>query len=321
MPGRLAFQFPHERSAPREELLAYVRAVDSLGYDTIFVPEAWSRDAFTTLGWIAASTSKVRMGPGIVNVFSRTPTLIAQSIAALDEISGGRAVLGLGSSGPGVIENWHGMKFERALRRTEESVEIIRLALSGGRVDYDGEIFKLSRFRLGFRPVRDRVSIYIASMGPKNNALTGRIADGWMPIWLPMAGLATARAEVGGTVEVAPCVMACVTERPEEAFDLIRPHVAYYVGGMGTFYRDVVARFGFADAAQQVHSLWQSGKRKEAVNAVTNEMIDALAIAGSAKDCRAKLESWRGAGVDMPVIVVPHGAPHAVFMNTIESLS
>src|ERR1041385_2926476 len=116
MAERIAFQFPHERNAPREELLSYVRRADELGYDTVFVPEAWGRDAFTTLGWIAANTQRIRLVPGIVNVFSRTPALIAQSIATLDEISGGRAVLGLGTSGPLVIENWHGLRFERALR-------------------------------------------------------------------------------------------------------------------------------------------------------------------------------------------------------------
>src|SRR5207247_10562617 len=141
--------FPHERNASREELLSYVKLVDELGYDTIFVPEAWGRDAFTTLGWIAAHTKRVRIGTGIVNVFSRTPALIAQSVATLDEISGGRAVLGLGTSGPGVIERWHGMRFEDGLRRTRETVEIVRMALSGERVNYAGQIFKLQDFRLG----------------------------------------------------------------------------------------------------------------------------------------------------------------------------
>src|SRR5215469_1608450 len=208
--SRIGFQFPHERKASREELLTYVRHVDELGYDTIFVPEAWSRDAFTTLGWIAANTRHVRLGPGIVNVFSRTPTLIAQSIATLDEISDGRAVLGLGTSGARVVENWHGIKFESGLRRTRETIEIVRLALSGERVDYEGQIFKLRDFHLGFKPKRNRLPIYVASMGPKNNKLTGEIADGWMPIWLPFNGFATARAEVNATLDVAPCVVACV---------------------------------------------------------------------------------------------------------------
>jgi alkanesulfonate monooxygenase SsuD/methylene tetrahydromethanopterin reductase-like flavin-dependent oxidoreductase (luciferase family) len=217
--ARIAFQFPHERDAPRAEVLSIVKAIDALGYETIFVPEAWGRDAFTTLGWIASETRHVRLGTGIVNVFSRTPALIAQSIATLDEISGGRAVLGLGTSGPIVIENWHGMVFERALQRTRETVEIVRLALAGARVDYAGQIFTLKGFRLGFRPVRDRIPVYLASMGPKNNALTGQIADGWTPIWLPLSGIAAGRSEVNAPVDAAPCVMACVSDSPEQAFD------------------------------------------------------------------------------------------------------
>src|SRR6476469_9239221 len=152
MSSRIGFQFPHGRNAPWPELLTYIKAVDELGYDTVFVPEAWGREAFTTLGWIAANTSRIRVGTGIVNVFSRTPALIAQSIATLDQISEGRAVLGLGTSGPVVVENWHGMEFRSGLRRTQETVEIVRLALTGAKVDYEGEIFKLKNFRIGTRP-------------------------------------------------------------------------------------------------------------------------------------------------------------------------
>lgn len=313
---RLGFQFPHERNAPAEELLSYARLADELGYDTLFVPEAWARETFSTLGWLAAHTRRIRLGPGVANVFSRTPALIAQSIATLDEISGGRAVLGLGTSGPVVIENWHGMNFERGLRRTRETVDIVRLALSGAKVDYDGEIFKLRNFRLGFKPPRERIPIYIGSLGPKNNAQTFEIADGWIPIWTPLEAISCPK-----NIDVAPYVMTCVTEPPERAYDLIRPHLAYYVGGMGTFYRDVMSRCGFADEAQRIHSLWQSGKRKEAVAAVTKGMIDRVAIAGSADRCRARLAEYRKAGADMPVIAVPHGAPRDVFTQTIEALT
>jgi F420-dependent oxidoreductase-like protein len=302
-------------------MLYYARLVDDLGYDTIFVPESWARETFSTLGWLAANTSRVKLGPGVANVFSRTPSLIAQAIATLDDISGGRAVLGLGTSGPGVIENWHGMKFERGLRRTREAVEIIRLALAGSRVEYEGEIFKLHNFRLGFKPPRQRIPIYIGSLGPKNNAQTGQIADGWIPIWLPLEGIGEARAELNAVLDVAPYVMTCVTDPPEQAYDLIRPHLAYYVGGMGTFYCNMMARFGFPEAANRIHELWQSGKRNEAVAAVSNEMIDCTAIAGTAEHCRKRIEQYRAAGIDMPVIVVPHGAAREVFQKTLEAVA
>jgi F420-dependent oxidoreductase-like protein len=318
--ARLAFQFPHERNAPRSELLSFVKLADDVGYDTIFVPEAWYRDAFTTLGWIAANTRRVRLGPGIVNVFSRTPALIAQSTATLDELSGGRAILGLGTSGPVVIEDWHGVKFESALQRTRETVEIVRQALSGAKVDYNGEIFKLRNFRLGFTAPRTQVPIYLASMGPKNNALTGEIADGWTPIWLPCEGIPAALKEIGKRLDVAPCVVACVTDSVEQGRDLVRPHLAYYVGGMGTFYRDAMARFGFSAEAAAIHSLWRSGHRREAVHAVTDRMVDSVAAVGPAEQCRNRISDYRQSGVDMPVLVMPHGASADIVRNTLESL-
>ncbi len=317
---RIAFQFPHDRGTTGDELLSYAILADELGYDTVFVPESWNRDAFTTLGVIAARTKNVRLGPGIVNVFSRTPALIAQSIATLDEASGGRAVMGLGISGPAVIEGWHGVPFEGALRRTREVVEIIRLALGGGPVDYSGEIFRLKGFRLGFRPIRKDVPIFIASIGPKNNRLTGEIADGWLPIWLPLVGFASALEEVGGVKEVAPTIMACVGEDKPALRDMVRPHLAYYVGGMGTFYKNVVARFGFRNEAEKVHALWQSGKRREAVSAVSDAMIDQLAALGSRDECRRRLDEFRAAGATLPVVAVPHGASRVQIERTLGEL-
>ena len=318
--SRIAFQFPHDHAVSGNELLGYASLADELDYDTVFVPESWNRDAFTTLGVIAARTKNVRLGPGIVNVFSRTPALIAQSIATLDEACGGRAVLGLGISGPAVIENWHGVPFEGALQRTREVVEIVRLALGGGRVDYSGEMFRLKGFRLGFQPSRSDVPILIASIGPKNNRLTGEIADGWLPIWLPLAGFASALEEVGQVKEVAPNIMACVGEDKPALRDMVRPHLAYYVGGMGTFYRNVVSRFGFRDEAEKVHALWQGGRRREAVSAVSDAMIDQLAALGSPDECRHRLDEFRAAGATLPVVVVPRGASRVEIERTLREL-
>jgi alkanesulfonate monooxygenase SsuD/methylene tetrahydromethanopterin reductase-like flavin-dependent oxidoreductase (luciferase family) len=142
-----------------------------------------------------------------------------------------------------------------------------------------------------------------------------------MPIWVPFGAFATARAEVNPSIDTAPCVMACVTDPPELAFELIRPHIAYYVGGMGTFYRDVVARFGFADDALRIHELWQSGHRKEAVQAVSINLISQLAFAGSADECRKQLDAFRNAGADMPVIVIPHGASREIFTKTLQAFA
>ena len=157
-------------------------------------------------------------------------------------------------------------------------------------------------------------------MGPKNNALTGEIADGWTPIWLPLIGIPPALAELQKKVDVAPCVIACVMESVEEARNLIRTDLAYYVGGMGTFYRDAMSRFGFAEQAAHLHTLWQSGRRKEAILAATDEMVDAIAAAGPADRCRKRIDDYRRAGVDMPVVVMPRGASPSTIRETLGAL-
>ena len=320
-PRRIALQLPHDRPASLAEIVDFGVIADKLGYDTLLVPESWTWDAFTTLGAIAVRTERIRLGPGIVNVFSRTPALIAQSIATLDEVSGGRAILGLGMSGPVVIENWHGMRFEHAMQRTRETVDIVRMALRGEPVNYSGRIFNLKKFRLGFKPVRARVPIFIASIGPKNNRLAGEIGDGWHPIWLPRQKFEEALEEVGPVAEVAPTIMAAVGSDRAALRNMVRPQVAYYVGAMGTFYRNVVARFGFQEESTRIHTLWQGGQRTEALAAVSDGMVDQLAAVGTADECRERIEEYRRAGATLPVIAVPHAAGRNLVVETIEALA
>src|SRR5262249_38604424 len=152
--------------------------------ESLWSGENWGRDNVTLLSYVAAHTDRIGVGTSIMNVFSRSPALIAQTAATLDELSGGRASIGLGTSGALVIEQWHGVPYRKPLQRTREYIEIIRLALSGERVNYDGEIFHLQRFRLGFNPPRTNIPIYVAALGPKNVELTGELADGWLPIYV-----------------------------------------------------------------------------------------------------------------------------------------
>lgn len=171
--ARIGLTLPRSEDLPRQEIVEVVQQAEALGYDSVWVGESWGRDGFTWLTQLACHTTRIKLATGITTVFSRAPALIAQTVAALDEISAGRVILGLGTSGPLVIENWHGLPFERPLRRTREYIEIIRLILSGERVNYQGEIFQLKGFRLPFAPVRSRVPIYVASLGPQNLRLTG----------------------------------------------------------------------------------------------------------------------------------------------------
>ena len=166
------------------DMIAVAQRADALGYHSLWTGESWGRDLFTVLTMLACNTQTVKLGTGIATVFSRTPAIIAQSIASLDSISEGRAILGLGTSGRIVIENWHGLPYKKPLARTREYIEIIRQALAGEQVNHQGELFQLSRFRMTARPVQQKVPIYLASLGPKNLELTGQIADGWLPAWI-----------------------------------------------------------------------------------------------------------------------------------------
>ncbi|MGB2691684.1 MAG: LLM class flavin-dependent oxidoreductase, partial [Thermodesulfobacteriota bacterium] len=183
--SRIGLVTPYWNNITKEEFIEIAQLAEDLGYDSIWVPEMWGRDAFSIIGLLAAHTKKIKLATGIIPIFSRSPAVIAQTIATLDEISDGRMMLGLGTSGPIVIENWHGMAYEKPLQRTREYVEIIKMILNSERVNYEGEIFKLKNFRLQFKPVRKNIPIFIAAMGSKNIQLTGEVADGWIPFLVP----------------------------------------------------------------------------------------------------------------------------------------
>ena len=316
------------------EIIALARRADELGYDTVWTGEAWGRDVFTVLTMIACHTQNVRVGTGIATVFSRTPALIAQSIASLDIISQGRAVLGLGTSGRRVVEGWHGVGYRRPLERTAEYIRIVRLVLSGRRVDFDGSIFKLARFRLPFTPIRSDIPIYAASLGPRNLALTGELADGWLPTWLHVDHLAAmketvrAGAEAAGRaidqVTTAPQILCYVADGAADADRgrrLLSGHMAYYVGGMGDYYHRLFTRYGYGEECGRIREAWRSGDRALAASLVSEEMLDKAAVLGGAGECRAKLDAYRAAGADVPVVGFPHGCSQEAALRTLEALA
>ena len=329
--ARCGIAIPRDELEHRGRMIEYAQVAEACGYEVALVPEAWGRDAFTLLTVLAEHTSRIKLGTGIVTVFSRTPALLAQTVASLDEISGGRMILGLGTSGPIVIENWHGLRYEKALRRTREYVDIIRLILSGERVNYPGQIFTLKNFRLPFKPVRERVPIYIAAIGPQNNRLAGRIADGWIPTRIPRPHFKDALAEVAAgamaagrsldQIEVAPQVMTCVTDDPAPIIARVKEHTAYYVGGMGTFYNNLVSRFGFPQEAAAIREAWRKGERATAASLVTDEMVQQMSAIGSADECRHCFDELRAQGATMPILTFPHGAtPHEI-RRTVEAMA
>ncbi|MDY7081689.1 MAG: TIGR04024 family LLM class F420-dependent oxidoreductase, partial [Halobacteria archaeon] len=238
---------------------------EELGYDRVWLPETWGRDAVSILSTIAERTDEIGVGSGIFPVYSRSPALVGQTAATLHEASGGRFRVGIGPSGPAVIENWHGYDFGNPLKRTREYVEIIKEVQSGEPVDYDGEIFNLRGFRLRFEPPEPPAPIDVAAMGPKAVELAGRFADGWHALMFTPDGLRERfddlerGAELGDrnldnfrTLLMLTC---CALEDGDRARQLARQHIGFYIGGMGTYYRDALARQGY-DVANEIHEAW-----------------------------------------------------------------
>ncbi|MBI3326533.1 MAG: LLM class flavin-dependent oxidoreductase [Nitrospinae bacterium] len=329
--ARIGLTLPRSEDLPRKEIIEVVQQAEALGYESVWVGESWGRDGFTWLTQLACHTQKIKLATGITPVYSRTPAIIAQTVASLDEISEGRVILGLGTSGPIVIESWHGVPFGRPLRRTREYIEIVRLILSGERVNYKGQIFQLKGFRLPFTPVRTKVPIYVASLGPQNLRLTGELAEGWLPIYLAVSHLpefqhdlaagATLAGRALSTIDVAPYVLACVSEDVEAAKNLVQAHLAYYIGGMGTFYAHLIARYGFEDEVNRVREAWGKGDRKTAAGQVTDAMLTSMAICGSPRDGQQQLEKYRSAGVTLPIVSFAHGASRTMIQQTLEGLA
>ena len=331
---QIALTFSSRDNNDDSDLIDVAQAADRLGYHSFWTGESWGRDAFTVLTMLACHTERIRLGTGIVTVYSRTPGLIAQSIASLDCISGGRAILGLGSSGRIVIEDWHGVKFDYPVSRTREYIEIVRMALAGGRVNYEGRFYQLKRFRMGVAPVQERIPIYIASLGQRNLELTGELADGWLPIWThseklpqikePLLAALTAAGRQPGDMTTAPQILSCASDNEETVANAVRQaraHMAFYIGGMGRYYYDLFCRYGYQAEGDAVRRAWAEGDRGAAADAITDEMVGSITAIGAPDECRRKMARFRANGVDMPLVAFPHGAERDTMLSTLEALA
>jgi F420-dependent oxidoreductase-like protein len=303
-----------------EEQLRLVTEAESVGYHSVWAAEAYGSDTASVLAWLAANTTTMKLGSAIFQMPGRTPAMTAMTAATIDQISGGRMLLGIGSSGPQVAEGWHGQPFARQLKRTREYVDILRMALGRERVVYDGEIYKLplpdgpgKPLKLMIAPVQERMPIYIAAIGPNNTKLTGEIADGWLPTFFSPEHVGDARelleegARRGGKdaladdFDIAPNVNVAIDDDVDRARDSIRPMLALYVGGMGSreknFYNQLVQRYGFEDDAKKVQDLYLDGKKDEAAAALPAELIDMVSLVGPKDRVKDRLEAYRDAGV------------------------
>ncbi len=305
--------------------LALVREGERLGYDSAWTAEAYGSDAVTILAWLAGQTERIKLGSAVLQMPGRSAAMTAMTAATLDQLSGGRLLLGLGTSGPQVAEGWHGQRFGKQLQRTREYVEVVRMALRRERVVFKGETLELplpdgpgKALKLTIAPVQERMPVYIAAIGPKNTTLAAEIGDGWIPTlfspqhvaeFRPLLEDGFARAGGGkgfGDFDIAPTVSTFVGDDREAARDAMRHYLALYVGGMGSrkqnFYNALVRRYGFEDAAQRVQDLYLDGKKDEAAAALPGELIDAVSLCGPPDVVRERIALFREAGVGTLIV-------------------
>ena len=307
------------------EQLELVQEAERLGYDSIWTAEAYGSDAVTILAWMAAQTERIRLGSAILQMPGRSAAMTAMTAATLDQLSGGRMLLGIGTSGPQVAEGWHGQRFGRQLQRTREYVDVVRMALRRERLEYSGDTLQLplpdgpgKALKLTIAPVQERIPVYVAAIGPRNTALTAEIADGWLPTLFSPEHVAEFRplleegfARAGGgksyaDFDIAPTVSVSIGDDRAAARDSMRPYLALYVGGMGSrkqnFYNVLVRRYGFEQAAQEVQDLYLEGRREEAAAALPGELIDAVSLCGPPAAVRERLALFREAGVGTLIV-------------------
>ncbi|SCK36431.1 LLM class F420-dependent oxidoreductase [Streptomyces sp. WMMB 322] len=317
--------------------------LEAAGLDAVWVAEAYGFDSPTVMGYIAARTERMLIGAGILNVYSRTPALIAQTGAGLDVLSEGRALLGLGASGPQVVEGWHGKAYDKPLGRTRETVELCRRIWRREVIDHHGitdmplppeKGGKLGKpLKFLNRPQRAEIPLYIASLGPANVRMTAEIADGWLPhlfvpekakqVWGTALAEGTAlRAPERGPLEISAGTLLAIGEDAAAVRESVRPLIALYIGGMGAkgrnFYNDVARAYGYEEAAEKVQDLYLAGKKREAEAAVPAEFCELVSLCGPESYVRERVEAFREAGVTM-LNVTPVGPDPAALIEKVKS--
>ena len=306
-----------------KEAAERVATLESAGIDIVWVAEAYGVDAVSLMGYLAAITERIQIGSSILPIYTRTPSLLAMTAAGVDLLSDGRCILGLGASGPQVIEGFHGVPYDAPLGRTREVIEICRKVWRREVVEHDGRYYSLplpadqgtglgKPLKLITHPVRDRIPIYLASLGPKNVELTAELADGWMPtlFWPERASevwgesLAEGRSKRPADLdplEVVAGGSVAIGEGLEHLRDRARPNIALYVGGMGArdrnFYNQLFRRYGFEAEAELIQDLYLAGRKDEAAAAVPQAFLDATSLIGPESFVRERIEAYRSAGV------------------------
>ena len=313
------------------DLVPLVQRAEQLGFDSVWAAESWGTDAVTVLSWMAARTSRIKVGSAIMQIPGRSPANTAMTAATLDLMSGGRFLLGLGTSGPQVVEGWHGDAWGRPLGKTREYVEIVRAALRREVVEHDGEHYTIpyhgpgssglgKPLKLMLRPLRPDIPIYIAAIAPKNVALAYEIADGWLPIFVVPERFADAYGPPPDDFEIAATVNVLVGDDVRALRDALKPHVALYVGGMGAkgknFYNALVRRYGWEEEAETIQDLYLGGHIREAIAAVPDKLVDAVSLVGPKERIAERLEAWK----ETPVTALLVGSPQPEALETMAEI-
>jgi F420-dependent oxidoreductase-like protein len=301
----------------------YLRAAqlaDELGYHSFWLPEAWGYEVFTLLAEMAVHTKRIQLGTGIVNVYSRTPGLIAMSAATVDEISEGRFILGVGTSGKNVIEGFHGRPFDKPLSQVRDVIKVTRTLLAGQKQSDAGATLAQYRpFKLEMKPLRPNIPIYVAALKQKAIEQVGECADGWIPTFWPYEKLAEGRAWIAAGAARAGRDASKIVTAPfttalplggEGGTMMAKQIISFYIGGMGDYYIELLTRFGFGEDCKKIAALYQDkATRAQAADAVSPAMIEALTITGDPAHCIEELRRRRSFGVDLPILNLPTNVP------------
>jgi F420-dependent oxidoreductase-like protein len=327
------------------EAVDHVVELEKVGVDIALVAEAYSYDAVSQLGYLAAKTSRIELGSGVFPIYIRTPSLLAMTAAGLDFVSGGRFRLGIGTSGPQVMEGFHGVEFNNPLGRTREIVEICRQVWRRERVQYDGKYYQVplphdrgtglgKPLKLINHPVRERIPITIAALGPKNVELTAEIAEGWQPVfYYPekadaawgeslRAGLAKRDPELG-PLDVMVSSSLAIGDDVDDRLAWAKPQLALYIGGMGArgknFYHNLATRYGFGEVANHIQDLYLAGKKAEAIEAVPDELVRHVSLVGPRGFVKERVAAYAEAGVTT-LLVHPLTADRREYVRFVEEL-
>lgn len=328
-----------------KEVAAEVADLERAGLDIVFVPEAYSYDAVSGLGYLAAKTDRVQLASGILQLYTRTPTLTAMTAAGLDYVSDGRYILGLGASGPQVIEGFHGVPYDAPIGRTREVVEICRKVWRRERLEHQGKYYNVplpagqgtglgKSLKLINHPVRDRIPVLLAALGPKNVQLAAEVAEGWQPIfffpekaqdvWGESLAAGTAKRDPElGTLDVYAGPALAIGDNVEPLREFVKPHLALYIGGMGAkgknFYHTLATKYGYGAEADRIQELYLAGKKEEAAKVVPDDLVRDISLIGSAGFVKERVAAFREAGVTV-LNVVPLAATAPERVKLIEQL-